>query len=60
MLLVDDHDLLRAGLDHACLSARPADIEVVGECADGPYRRQNSPADLEPDVVLMDVEMPEW
>lgn len=55
VLLVDDHDLLRAGLI-SVLSTDPQ-IEVVGECADGPAAVRMA-ADLVPEVVLMDVEMP--
>ena len=55
VLLVDDHELLRQGLA-AILRAEP-DLEVVGECADGPSAVRRAAA-LAPDVVLMDVEMP--
>ncbi len=55
VLLVDDHDLLREGLA-AILGVEP-DLEVVGECRDGPSAVRRAPA-LAPDVVLMDVEMP--
>ncbi|GAA4981284.1 response regulator transcription factor [Kineococcus glutinatus] len=55
VLLVDDHDLLRAGLV-ALLSAAD-DITVVGEATDGPSAVR-AVAQLEPDVVLMDVQMP--
>ncbi|MGW2212511.1 response regulator [Streptomyces sp. NPDC001781] len=55
VLLVDDEPLVRAGL-RAVLAAQ-ADIEVVGEAADGaaviPLVRS-----LRPDVVAMDVRMP--
>ncbi|MFF9286315.1 response regulator transcription factor [Streptomyces griseosporeus] len=55
VLLVDDEPLVRAGL-RAVLEAQ-ADIEVVGEAADGaaviPLVRR-----LRPDVVAMDVRMP--
>lgn len=56
LLIVDDHDLLRAGL--IAMLAYFDDIEVVGEASDGKkalatYER------LHPDVVAMDISMPE-
>jgi DNA-binding NarL/FixJ family response regulator len=56
VLLVDDHDLLRAGL--ATVLGVDPDIEVVGECADGRTAARLA-REIEPDVVLMDIEMPE-
>jgi RNA polymerase sigma factor (sigma-70 family) len=56
VLLVDDDDLMRAGL-RGVLSSDP-EIEVVGEAGDGreaAYRTRL----LRPDVVLMDVRMPD-
>jgi DNA-binding NarL/FixJ family response regulator len=56
VLVVDDDDLMRAGL-RGVLSSDPG-IEIVGEAADGRdavYRTRL----LEPDVVLMDVRMPD-
>ena len=56
VLIVDDDDLMRAGL-RGVLST-DADIEVVGEAGDGSevvYRTRL----LRPDVVLMDVRMPD-
>jgi DNA-binding NarL/FixJ family response regulator len=56
VLVVDDDDLMRAGL-RGVLSSDPG-IDVVGESADGRdaiYRTRL----LEPDVVLMDVRMPD-
>jgi two-component system response regulator NreC len=55
VLLADDHSVLRAGLV-ALLEAEP-DIEVVGEAADG-YECIDKAMDLQPDVILMDVNMP--
>jgi DNA-binding NarL/FixJ family response regulator len=56
VLLVDDDDLMRAGLK-AVLSSDDA-IEVVGEASDGRAALEQVPA-LSPDVVLMDVRMPD-
>jgi DNA-binding NarL/FixJ family response regulator len=56
VLLVDDQQLIRAGF-RMILSAEP-DIEVVGECADG-AQAVDSASRLAPDVVLMDIRMPE-
>jgi DNA-binding NarL/FixJ family response regulator len=55
VLLVDDQQLIRAGLRMLC-AAEP-DIEVVGEAGDG--REAVTLADrLNPDVVVMDLRMP--
>ena len=56
VLLADDHTILRAGLK-MMLNAQP-DIEVVGEASDGTPGggRGAAPA---PDVILMDITMPE-
>jgi DNA-binding NarL/FixJ family response regulator len=56
VLLVDDQALVRAGL-HALLDAQE-DIEVVGEAGDG-GTGVRMVADLRPDVVLMDIRMPD-
>ena len=55
VLLVDDDDLMRAGL-RAVLSS-DASVEVVGEAVDGRDAVGRMPR-LRPDVVLMDVRMP--
>ena len=55
VVIADDHGLLREGI--RALLAASADLEVVGEAADG-----RSAVDLckklDPDVVLMDIAMP--
>ena len=55
VLMADDHAVLRAGLK-ALLSAEP-DIEVVGEAEDGLVCLEKV-TELDPDVVLMDINMP--
>jgi RNA polymerase sigma factor (sigma-70 family) len=56
VLLVDDQALIRAGF-RMILNAEDG-IEVVGECADG-TQAVDSAKRLKPDVVLMDIRMPE-
>jgi DNA-binding NarL/FixJ family response regulator len=56
VLLVDDQALIRAGF-RMILDAED-DIEVVGEAADG-TQAVDSVRRLSPDVVLMDIRMPE-
>ncbi len=56
VLLVDDDDLMRAGI-RAILSSSEA-IEIVGEAADGRAAVVDARA-LAPDVILMDVRMPD-
>jgi DNA-binding NarL/FixJ family response regulator len=56
VLLVDDQQLVREGL-HVLLDLIP-DIRVVGEAADGAEAVERA-RQLKPDVVLMDVRMPQ-
>ena len=56
VLIADDQALVRAGF--RMILESEADLEVVGEAADGREAIEES-ARLQPDVVLMDVRMPE-
>ena len=56
ILIADDHPVVREGL-FAMLSREP-DFEVVGEAKDG-VEAVNKANELSPDVVLMDLRMPE-
>ncbi|MFQ5407284.1 MAG: response regulator [Anaerolineales bacterium] len=56
LLIADDHTLFREGL-HALLEREP-DVEVVGEAESGAEAVELA-AVLVPDVVLMDIQMPD-
>lgn len=56
ILIADDHALFREGV-HAILKSVP-DIEIVGEAGTG-QEAINLASDLTPDVILMDIQMPD-
>jgi len=56
ILIADDHPHFRDGLRALLVSA--SDLEVVGEAADG-EEAISLAADLQPDVILMDLGMPD-
>lgn len=56
LVLADDHDLVREGI-HLVLDREP-DLEVVGEASDGREAVEVCRR-LEPDLILMDVRMPD-
>ncbi len=55
ILIADDHSLFREGL--AALLSSISDTEVVGEAATGAEAISRA-AQLQPDVMLMDIQMP--
>jgi two-component system LytT family response regulator len=55
LIVVDDEPLAR-GVAREYLAAHP-DIEVVAECANG-FEAVKAIAELEPDLVLLDIQMP--
>jgi two-component system, NarL family, response regulator NreC len=55
ILLADDHEVVRDGV--RALLEKQADMAVVGEAADGRQAAQLAD-DLNPDVIVMDVGMP--
>lgn len=56
LLLVDDHDIVRTGLK-SFLETQPG-LEVIGEASNG-IEAMDKSVELCPDVVLMDITMPE-
>src|ERR1700693_5342506 len=56
VLIVDDHPVVAQGLRYL-IDAQP-DLEVVGSAADGREALRQA-EDLQPDVVVMDISMPE-
>jgi two-component system response regulator DegU len=55
LMIADDHRMLREGLKH---SLTDEGLDVIGEAADGDEAIERA-IELRPDVVLMDVTMPE-
>ncbi len=56
VLLIDDHAVLRSGL--RLLLEKEKDITVIGEAADGAQGVKHA-LELRPDVVLMDITLPD-
>ncbi len=56
ILLADDHQVVRMGL--AAIIADEADMRLVGEASDG-VEAVNRVQELHPDVILMDLMMPQ-
>lgn len=56
ILITDDHPVVREGL--SAMLSRERDIEVVGEAKDGKEAVSRA-GELQPDIVLMDLRMPE-
>jgi DNA-binding NarL/FixJ family response regulator len=56
IILADDHPVVREGL-RAILSAEP-DLDVIADASSGPQAEALA-AELRPDIVLMDLRMPE-
>lgn len=55
ILIVDDHPVVRDGL--AAMLGTQTDFEIVGEAGDG-EEAMRKVADRDPDVLLLDLEMP--
>lgn len=55
LLLVDDHDIVRTGL--RMVIEKMSGIKIVGEAKDG-QQAIDMVAELKPDVILMDINMP--
>ena len=58
VLLVDDHTMFRQGIKYILESRQDADIKVIGEAENGRQACEKV-RELQPDVVVMDVHMPQ-
>jgi len=58
VLIADDHKLFRQGLI-SLMNTRKDLVEVVGEAENGEEAIRMA-GELQPDVILMDIEMPKW
>ena len=56
ILIVDDHQIIREGL--RALLDRESDFDVIGEASNG-YDAVRLTRELQPDVVVMDISMPD-
>ena len=56
ILIVDDHEVVRDGL--SVMMGRQEDFAVVGEARNG-LEAVEKASELKPDVILMDLRMPE-
>ncbi|MBA7610020.1 Protein-glutamate methylesterase/protein-glutamine glutaminase [subsurface metagenome] len=55
ILLIDDHQVVREGLQH--MLGQEEDMEIVGQCANGEEALSQVEM-LSPNIVLMDIKMP--
>lgn len=55
ILIVDDHDLVRAGIRR--LLEDTGEVQILGECASG-EQAMTACQQLQPEIVLMDLHMP--
>ena len=58
ILIAEDHPLMREGIKQGLNNA--PDIEVVGEVGSGPELFDSLSSGLRPDILLLDIQMPEF